>query len=96
MHGDFVQEGQGVSFHDAVAADAAGDAVEDEVVEGEDCVGECDFLVGVVCWAEFFDEFVFDYVRASGFFFFFKRVVIDVSGERGRLEDGRDTAATLS
>lgn len=63
MHGDFVQEGQGLFVYDAVAADAAGDAFADEVVEGEDGFGECDFLVGLVCWAEFSNGVVFDYVR---------------------------------
>ena len=63
MHGNSFQEGQRVSVHDAVAADAARDAFEDEVTEGKDCAGQCDFLAGFVCWAELFDELVFDYVR---------------------------------
>ena len=63
MHGDSVQEGQRVSVYDAIATDAARDAFEDEVTEGKDCAGECDFLAGFVCWAELFDELVFDYVR---------------------------------
>lgn len=63
MHGDSVQEGQRLLIHDAVAADAPSNPVEDEAAEGKDCVGQRDFLAGVVCWAELFDELVFDYVR---------------------------------
>lgn len=63
MHGNSFQEGQRVSVYDAVAADAARDAFEDKVTEGKDCAGQRDFLAGFVCWAELFDELVFDYVR---------------------------------